>query len=528
MVSMPVQGQLMAGGSSDPSFNFLYPYDQTIFPQGLLSPTMQFGGVAPDAAVVQIAGGGFTYTGFYGSSQPGRIKMSQAVWTALTLSASAPLTVSVTKVSGGMVAGPIKETWGIAHGSLKGTIYYETYGSPLAGGLGGVGIMQIQPGATAPNVIKSGCGNVCHTASADGSTLVANTAFPAGSASYDLKSGATTLMAVPDDRYTYGGLYPDGSFAMSATNFRTWLGLASKLYDTTTGVNIPATGWDGVIKNAGTSSFSPDGLHMAFNHEDTGGGHTLGLFDFDVSTHTFSNLRDIASDPNNTLAWPAFTPDSQWIAYHAGSSDVFETDDGATGDIYIVNTTSKQVLRLDTLDGYTGTGTQSYLPDNDTNLNFAPTILPEAVGGYFWVVFTTHRSYGNTIASMANDSEGDPDADGKLWVAAMDIPPTGGEFPPTVTDPSHPAFYLDGQELTADNLRGFWVLNPCKADGSSCQSGDQCCGGYCTTTADGGAGTCSSMTTGCSAEYDKCTTAADCCDTQDLCIAGKCAEPTPQ
>ena len=53
----------MAGGSSDPSFSFLYPYDQTIFPQGLLSPTMQFGGVAPDAAVVQIAGGGFTVSG---------------------------------------------------------------------------------------------------------------------------------------------------------------------------------------------------------------------------------------------------------------------------------------------------------------------------------------------------------------------------------------------------------------------------------------------------------------------------------
>jgi len=44
-------------------------------------------------------------------------------------------------------------------------------------------------------------------------------------------------------------------------------------------------------------------------------------------------------------------------------------------------------------------------------------------------------------------------------VAAIDINPTPG------TDPSHPAFYLPGQELNAGNLRGFWVVDPCKQNG---------------------------------------------------------------
>ena len=46
-------------------------------------------------------------------------------------------------------------------------------------------------------------------------------------------------------------------------------------------------------------------------------------------------------------------------------------------------------------------------------------------------------------------------------------------------DASHPAFYLPAQELLAGNPRGFWVLDPCEPDGSSCMTGDQCCNGYC-------------------------------------------------
>ena len=118
------------------------------------------------------------------------------------------LKVSVSKVSGTTVSGPITESWTVAQGSLRGTIYYETYDSTIlggggsdAGGLGailgsvlaeatGIGIMKIQPGATQPTPLKSGCGNVCHAASADGSTLVAATTI-ASSSSYDLKTNAS-------------------------------------------------------------------------------------------------------------------------------------------------------------------------------------------------------------------------------------------------------------------------------------------------------------------------------------------------
>ena len=528
-VSSTVQGQLQAGGSGDSTFAWQYPYDKTVFPRGLISPTMQFAGVAPSAIYVHITCASLDYNGYFSPTAAGPIRLAlpAATWTAITNAASGPtdpLVVQVTKIAGGSVAGPISESWPIAQGSLRGTIYYETYGSALAGGLGSVGIMEIQPGAKQPTVLKKGCGNVCHTASADGSTLVAATSL-LGSAAYDLQTNVSTINAAANEHYTYGGLYPDGTFEMSATHYRTWISAPSRLYDTKTETNIPALGWDSVITNGGTTAFSPDGKQIAFVHEDEN-ARTIAAMDFTVGNHSFTNLVDIATDPSNSLAWPAFTPDGKWVIFQeepSSSGAAFETDGGNHGDLYFTEVASKTVARLDSVDGYTGSGTQAtYLPASDPDLSFAPTVLPEAVGGYFWIVFTSHRSYGNTLASMAPGNDGTADELGQLWVAAFDLSPTAGH------DASHPAFYLDGQEQTADNLRGFWVLPPCEQNGGACTTGDQCCNGFCRPAGDGGPLECVSPPGGCSNEYELCTTAANCCDTSDECINGRCALPAAQ
>ncbi len=506
------QTQLQGGGTADPQFKWLYPYDQTMFARGLLPASMQLDGTAASNAYVHISCSTLDYKGYFGPSNPVRVSLTQPMWNAVMAavqSAKDPVKVEATKLFNGQITGPQTETWFVAQGSLRGTIYYETYDSQILGGAGSVGIMKIQPGASTPTMVKKGCGNVCHTASADGSTLVANTALAFSSSSYDLKNSASLILTAGGEIFTYGGIYPDGSFVMSATTYRTWLNAPSKLYDTKTGANIPAPGWDGVIKNGGTTAFSPDGKKLAFVHEDKDNGATLAVMDFNNSTKTFSNLVDVATHSGKYVAWPAFTPDSQYLVYHVGSNANFETDNNETGDVYAVELASKTTRRLDLLDGYNGNGT--YLPANDPNLTFAPTVLPEAVGGFFWVVFTSHRSYGNTLPSMDNGDEY-----GKLWVAALDINTPAG------TDGSHPAFFLDGQEHTSDNLRGFWVLDPCKADGQVCGTGDECCGGYCRSD-DGGPLTCVPPPGGCAHEYEKCTTAADCCDTGDQCINGKCA-----
>jgi hypothetical protein len=518
-VSTATQTQLQGGGTADPAFGWLYPYDNTVFPRGLIPPTMQFTGITADAEYVHITCESLDYKGYFTPpAGPPQLALPPLSWTAVTNAASGPtdpLVVNITKISNGLVTGPITESWPVAQGSLRGIVYYETYDSQLAGGLGSVGIMDIQPGASKPTVLKTGCGNVCHTASADGSTLVAAQSL-LSSASYNLTSNASTIKVAGANVFTYGGIYPDGSIEMSATNYRTWTSAPSRLYDTQTAANIPAAGWDGVVTNGGTTAFSPDGAHLAFVREDVN-GNTLAMMDFSKATTTFANLVDLAVDPQY-VGWPAFTPDSKWVVYHSDTDAEFETDGGATGDLMIVDTATKAVHRLDSLDGYTGSGTTSYLPDNDPNLNFAPTVLPEAVGGYFWIVFTSHRGYGNILATQQAGPDG-TDEYGKLWVAALDINAPDG------VDPSHPAFFLDGQELNADNLRGFWVLPPCEQNGGACTSGDQCCNGFCRPSSDGGALACVPPPAGCSNVYEKCSTAADCCNSADQCINNFCASP---
>ncbi len=170
-----------------------------------------------------------------------------------------------------------------------------------------------------------------------------------------------------------------------------------------------------------------------------------------------------------------------------------------------------------------------------------------AVGGYYWVVFTSRRAYGNFISRIPGASvspDGDVPFDNtqvkgsgqntnaikgyrkKLWVAAIDINKPGG------IDISHPAFLLEGQETEAGNMRGFWALDPCKANDQSCESGDECCGGFCRQVNDADGGThnaCVVPPSGCANESEKCTVSASCCDNANgtTCVNGFCTAPTP-
>ena len=159
-------------------------------------------------------------------------------------------------------------------------------------------------------------------------------------------------------------------------------------------------------------------------------------------------------------------------------------------------------------------------------------MLPVAVGGYYWTIFTSRREYGNTITD-SDPWETGPARRKKLWIAAIDQDVTAG------ADPSHPAFYLNDQELEAGNKRGFWVLDPCAQSGASCSTGDQCCTGFCRagSAADGGAADGGTglvcvppPTTGCAQEYEKCTVTTDCCGAAQgfQCINGFCAQPPPK
>ena len=545
------QATLNAGGplTNDPAMKWLYPYDKTVFPRGLRSPFLQFAGTAPTQTLVRFKSKHFQYDAFFGASAPGQVQLAEARWKNITNSASGSDTVlvSITKKSGTVVTGPINETWTIAPASLQGTVYYNTYNTPQAGGSGA--LLKVRPGSTVDaQVLEANC-SVCHSVSANG-TLIAtginwSNGDPANSGVFDIdKNGAATPgHAQPLGAYSFAALTPDAKYMMTHSNQHSGLrgltpasGAFSTLLDPKTGTAVPGvTGWPANTE-ARMPSFSPDGKFIAYNDwVADNSGQTLVAMKFDQATLKFKTLGPIWKG-TSLVAWPAFLPDSKSIVFHAG--DDFGTQKAHHANIEIVDVAGKSRTLLPALNGYAGTDAAygaSYLPYGDAaegQLNFEPTVLPVASGGYFWVVFTSRRCYGNLIPDT-QDAWG---KDGtttelsprkKLWVAAIDLNAAPGK------DRSHPAFYLPGQELGTGNMRAFWALDPCHPNGESCESGDQCCGGYCRQVSepDGATGfTCSDQPVGCAQEQDKCNVAADCCGAASgvACINGHCAAPGPK
>jgi hypothetical protein len=315
--------------------------------------------------------------------------------------------------------------------------------------------------------------------------------------------------------------------------------------------------------------FSPDGAHVAFNPKDAalGGGQKLYVMGFANATKTFSN--PIVVDDDTAAAssdvrpgWAAFLPDSQSLVFQHQTtlgvddphSGVLDTRANSAAQIAWTNVTdAAHVTTLNQLNGLDAAG-NSYLPSlatpvsiacndaagnqvgstnanhaDDVHMNYEPTVNPVASGGYAWVIFTSRRMYGNeiTLPPFCSDPRGvdlmQNITPKKLWVAAIDLNAAPG------TDASHPAFYLPAQELLAGNSRAFWVLDPCRADGNGCDSGDECCNGYCEADGSDGGLICSNTPPEgqCSAVGDKCSTAANCCDPTNQCVNGFCTVANP-
>jgi hypothetical protein len=527
----PEQIEALRGppGLSDPEFRFVYPYDKTVFPRGIPSPEIHLSpGIAPgEAFYVRVVANDFEYEGFFNkSSQSTQLQMSQPAWDALTRSVGgSSVEVHSSKLSQGKKYGPIYRTWVLAPGKLHGTIYYNTYDSMLAQKTGAV--MRIKGASSSPEVLIGGC-TVCHGVSADGSTLAAaNHAGPGGT--FDLSGGALSPPIVwqEPERAAFAALYPKygevlvtsampGSYwppNTAGTSVGPW---TSELR-TRDGMLLSNSGIEAFY--AQTPAFSHDGSRLAFTDRDPiyPNPSVLALLRYDAAARKFSGYEILATpNPGHHLSWPTFTPDGRYIIYQDGqSADLAtwnETSPTNEGRIFAVDVDTKQLVYLLRLngDGAMPAGTR------DERKNYIPAVAPIGSGGYFWVMFTSRRTYGNKLIGSEQETK-------RLWVAAFDI-----AAPPGV-DPSHPAFYVAGQELTSGNTRGFWVLDPCKKDGEACETGDECCEGRCDPKGEPPVLLCGPPDDSCSNEFEVCLVDADCCEDENLtCIGGKCTLLPPK
>ncbi len=535
---------------------FLYPYDATVWPKGLLAPLLQWTAAHPyDAVRLTLECPTFSYEGTFAKTATPFVHhpIPQAAWEQLNEHcAGSTVTVQLIFASGGQAYGPLTETWRIANGSLKGVVYYNSYGTRLAknysGALGpdprfGGATLSIRGGSTDPSLVAGGNGSeancrVCHTVSADGSTLVTQHGDNNSATSqYALRSGNTeTPMQPADGRFAWGALSPDGRFLFSnAAPIQGSSSAPSALFQVPAGTDVGATGIPSGL-GAGTPSFSADGKQLAFNWYAGAQAdqRTLATLRF-TPPSTFSDFTPVHTPTTGAALFPSFLPTGTGVVFEletVSNGRIGETrstcdgsgpcsDIGTRAELWWVDLATKNAHPLEKLNGkgYVPTGPNAH--GDDATLNYEPTVGPIASGGYAWVIFTSRRMYGNVATinpywsdPRFHDISATPTTK-KLWVAAIDLNAAPG------TDPSHPAFYLPAQELMAGNSRGFWSADPCLGDGDRCGSGDQCCGGYCIDGPNDKV--CSPTPAMCAKEFDRCTTAADCCDPAAVCAGNRCA-----
>lgn len=381
----------------------------------------------------------------------------------------------------------------------------------------------------------------------------------------------------PDGRYVLSVGTPDcteGEVYDVPPNRGVWFvdgPAVAKLQDTETGEVVPANGLD-PSWYMWMPQFSADGRMVVFNHakpdperEGFVDRRELAVMDYDQSTQTFSNLRVIVRDlgPEPTLpydmttqvlgllrrngrdgcmpplaqsltsgkydrgvcegpcypAWPAFTPDNRGVVFSLVDQPDFNHAAGrkqpAKAHLYYVEIATGRVVRLDKAMHVTDPAEYGF--DN------YPSVLPVSVGGYAWLFWTGRRSWGTRgggiyqpgpmgeLPGLAGSS-----SSRRIWVSALLLPEVTRDT--ALTDPSSPAFFLEGQG-DRPSMRVSAALDACRAEGSACETGVDCCGGYCS------AGECRvPEAPTCSKPMDACTTAADCCQegSGQACIGGFC------
>jgi hypothetical protein len=650
-------------GAAD-ALTILYPYAGTVLPLGLLPPIPQWSAsTSADAVKVTLRYSDGTTKWFDWSTilpenqalplNPGQSpainlaagkrapNIPAAVWSAFERSAKGnDAAIVLQRHAGGRLRAEVPTPIHFATGQLKGSVYYQSYGTNLVRNFGttyatqtigasqrfGAATLRIRPGANVPTVAAGstsaangpGC-RVCHSAAALGGALVTNRYEPNDYVSnvFDMTPATPVETLIPDvggnandGRYAWGAVYPDGSFLFSnsgvprSSSTPAPGGLQggdnggppqSKLYSLasgTLGTTIASSGIPSSLR-AAMPVFSPDGKHIAFNHYGaavagtSGDKRSLAMMDFDAATRTFSNFRRIVNQPSTTCnptfhpsdpctnVWPTFLPSSDGVVFEkeifnngrvsgANHSDFGGTrsgcdgsgacaDDGTKAELWWTSTgATPTAARLDRANGRDvlgglaiPTGGNGHTSTVEGFLDYEPTVNPQPVGGYIWVMFTSRRLYGN-IATM-NPWWSDPrykpiggdngPTTKKLWVAAIKASPTPGQ------DPSYPAFYLPGQEYLAGNSKGFWVLDACKAASATrtaaneCDSNLDCCGAPQTAI-------CSLQTpvanppkrhcvpvgaAACVADGGTCTLDSECCNfaAGARCASGVCQTPPP-
>lgn len=506
--------------TSDGAPDLLYPLDGVLFPRNVWSPDVQWEdpGVAGDLYRVQFTGAPVTLTVYLVHTGTGFTwdhLVDYRAWRRLTNGAAGrdmQLTVDRWISASHTVVHGAPITVSISSAGIAGAVYYWTLGD--FGGTEGRILRVLQGTEIAPSpenfmpTPPAGSGGercaACHGLSRDGNHLAVALNDGEFGGVFDLTTDLTVADPTPvfrfDRPWFFAAFNPEGTrLVMTDPSQHTFL------LDGATGAEITT------LRDATHPAWSPDGAQVAMvTNADDAWNPTVGnlvtmavtgdTFGAETSLHTGGAL---ASRPEGGAldCYPTYSPDSRFIAFQHGTHTLLSAPN-AHGALYLVPSGGGEPVRLDhASDG------EAYYP------NFTPFITEATeFTRVYWVLHYSPRDYGNTHVGTRGTGRR------QIWVSAVssDV---------GAVDPSAVPYWLPGQHTADENASAYWAPLPCRATGSACDQGDQCCSDVCEPNGPGPR-ECRPPVM-CRHEGESCATSAECCEPSLDCVGGACVATGP-
>jgi len=195
--------------------------------------------------------------------------------------------------------------------------------------------------------------------------------------------------------------------------------------------------------HAGQSVDVSDGSIEAMSYSYAGGTHTFG-----TPTTLVASPITLNGQAYSNLFFPSYSPDNQYVVFNAARAAWRNFTDARTAGqrIALVPAAGGAVIDLTALDGGIG----------DFDMTW-PHWAPGSTSDYYWIVFSSEHDYGHEV-SAATTSPGCV-ANGvtqckQIWIGAI----SKAALAAGAVDPSAPAMWLPGQDITADNISPYWTL----------------------------------------------------------------------
>lgn len=356
------------------------------------------------------------------------------------------------------------------------------------------------PYETGPDTGAGGADDVqcraCHALSADGQHM-AFTYFGGNGPGGVVDTGALNAPILPNRtarRWNFAALSPDGSLLFA--NYGKRISLRSGL--TGDVLNEDISGFD-----VAHPAYSPTGDRIAFAGQlRLNGGNASWEIDFnqsalftatiDAATSAVGTPTMVVPDEGEALYYPSFSPDGRLLAYTKGPfSRSMVNNSSLRGEIYLAAVNENP--------GGNGVSRVPLLRANPQQNSYFPSFNPKSEGGYYWLAFYSRRDYGHVLRGQERP---------QIWVAAIDV---NADPAAAMLDPSHPAFWLPGQNVDTDNLSSFFAPRPCAESGGTCDTDAACCGELLCRP-EGGSFSCVPPAQACTLDGAGCTTDEDCCE----------------